>query len=195
MVATSDVKILLWRRPQDWAPDKRRSGTHRTAFIAVRHRKKVKPLNFSTFLFCRAGAFSSRLQECCLRATAVGNLWEVQRVVYRHDWQCVAEWASALDELAYLTDDEIDGLARSDQQRDTPSACNGYSLPAAGEPPASRGPLQALRQNVGSRLRSGVSKSLALLIPHARTLSTVRASSPSPDGRRGSTRRFPASEG
>ena len=56
-----------------------------------------------------------------MRATAVGNLSEVQRVVYRHDWQRVAEWASALDELAYLTDDEIDGLARSDQQRDTPS--------------------------------------------------------------------------
>ena len=43
------------------------------------------------------------------------NLSEVQRVVYRHDWQCVAEWASALGELAYLTDDEIDRLARSDQ--------------------------------------------------------------------------------
>jgi hypothetical protein len=55
------------------------------------------------------------------------NLPQIQRVVYRHDWQCVAEWASALGELADLTDDEIDSLARSDQQTDAPSACNGYS--------------------------------------------------------------------
>ena len=64
----------------------------------------------------------------------MGNLSEIQRVVYRHDWQCVAEWASALGELADLTDDEIDGLARSDQQRDTPSACNGHSMASGDEP-------------------------------------------------------------
>ena len=59
------------------------------------------------------------------------NLSEVQRVVCRHDWQCLGEWPHALGELANLSDDEIEGLARSDQQRDTPSSCNGYSLPAA----------------------------------------------------------------
>jgi hypothetical protein len=60
------------------------------------------------------------------------NLSEIQRVVCRHDWQCVAEWASVLGKLADLTDDEIDGLACSDQQRDTPSTCNGHSLPPGG---------------------------------------------------------------
>ena len=44
------------------------------------------------------------------------NLLEIQRVVYRHDWQCVAEWAGALGELADLTDDQIDSLARSEQR-------------------------------------------------------------------------------
>jgi hypothetical protein len=56
------------------------------------------------------------------------NVSEVQRIVYRHDWQCVAEWAGALGELADLTDDQIDGLARSDQQRDTFSACTANFL-------------------------------------------------------------------
>ena len=96
------------------------------------------------------------------------NLSEIQRVVCRHDWQCLAEWPRALGELANLSDDEIEGLARSDQQRDARLAWNGRSLPAGGEPQASRGVLQALRQNIGSRLRSGASKSLALLIPLAR---------------------------
>ena len=98
----------------------------------------------------------------------MGNLSEVQRVVYRHDWQCVAEWASALGELAYLTDDEIDRLARSDQKTQNSLACNGPSLAVGRKPQASWGALQAIRRNIESRLRSGVSKSLALLIPHAR---------------------------
>jgi hypothetical protein len=46
----------------------------------------------------------------------MGNLSKIQRVVCRHDWQCVADWPRALDELADLTDDEIDRLTRSDQQ-------------------------------------------------------------------------------
>ena len=79
------------------------------------------------------------------------NSAEIQRVIYRHDWQCVGEWASALDDLADLTDDEIDGLARGDQQGET-----------------SPGALQALLQTIGARLRSGASGSLALLIAHGR---------------------------
>ena len=113
--------------------------------------------------------FSSRfVQECRLRAIAVGNLSEVQRVVYRHDWQCVAEWASALGELAYLTDDEIDRLARSDQKTQTSLACNGPSLAVGRKPQASWGVLQAIRRNIGSRLRSRASKSLVLLLPRVR---------------------------
>ena len=56
--------------------------------------------------------------ELRVRATAVGNLSKVQRVIYRHDWQCVAEWARALGELAYLTDDEIDRVVHSDRQKE-----------------------------------------------------------------------------
>ena len=103
------------------------------------------------------------MQEFRLRATAVGKQSEVQRVVYRHDWQCVAEWASALGELAYLTDDEIDRLARSDRQTETFSARNESFLVAEGQPLASRVVSQAVR-----RLRAGASKSLALFLPHAR---------------------------
>ena len=49
----------------------------------------------------------------------MGNLSQVQRVVCEHDWQSLAEWSCALDELADLTDDEIDCLVRSDQQIET----------------------------------------------------------------------------
>ena len=93
----------------------------------------------------------------------MASLSEIQRVVCRHDWQCLAEWPRALGELADLTDDEIDRLLRSDQQKETFPARNGSSLAAAGQPLASRVVLQAVR-----RLRSGASKSLALLLPHAR---------------------------
>jgi hypothetical protein len=46
----------------------------------------------------------------------MGNLSQVRRVVCERDWQSLAEWPRALDELADLTDDEIDRLARSDQK-------------------------------------------------------------------------------
>ena len=61
------------------------------------------------------------------------NLLEIQRVVYSHDWQCVAEWAGALGELADLTDDQIDSLARSEQysnpQRSTPRTVASVRTP------------------------------------------------------------------
>ena len=98
----------------------------------------------------------------------MGNLSEVQRVVCRHDWQCIAEWASALGELAYLTDDEIDRLARSDQKTQNSLACKGPSLAVGRKPQAPRGILQAIRRNLGSRLRSRASKSLVLLLPRVR---------------------------
>jgi hypothetical protein len=93
----------------------------------------------------------------------MASLSEIQRVVCRHDWQCLAEWPRALDELADLTDDEIDRLVRSDRQMETFSARNGSLLAAEGQPLASRVVLQAVR-----RLRAGASKSLALFLPHAR---------------------------
>ena len=37
----------------------------------------------------------------------MASLSEIQRVVFRHDWQRLAEWPRALDELADLTDDEL----------------------------------------------------------------------------------------
>ena len=46
----------------------------------------------------------------------MGHLSKIQRVIYRHDWQCDAEWACVFGELADLTEEEIDGLARSEQQ-------------------------------------------------------------------------------
>ena len=57
----------------------------------------------------------------------MGTLSQIERVIYRHDWQFEGEWASALGELADLTDDEIDGLARSHQRTDTSSACDKYT--------------------------------------------------------------------
>jgi hypothetical protein len=93
----------------------------------------------------------------------MGNLSEVQRVVYRHDWQCLAEWPRALDELADLTDDEIDRVVHSNRQMQTLSSGNRPFVTAEGQPLASRVVLQTVR-----RLRAGASKSLTLLLPHAR---------------------------
>jgi hypothetical protein len=35
-----------------------------------------------------------------------------RRVLIGHDWQELAEWVRAIDDLADMTDDEIDRLAR-----------------------------------------------------------------------------------
>jgi hypothetical protein len=40
------------------------------------------------------------------------NIAQVQRVVFSHQWNDLAEWVRALDQLADLTDDEIDGVTR-----------------------------------------------------------------------------------
>lgn len=88
---------------------------------------------------------------------------EIQRVVCRHDWQCLAEWPRALDKLADLTDDEIERLALSDRRMEAFSARNGSVLAAEGQRLALRVVFQAVR-----RLRAGASKSLALFLPHAR---------------------------
>jgi hypothetical protein len=93
----------------------------------------------------------------------MASLSEIQRVVCRHDWQCLAEWPRALDELADLTDDEIDRLAQSNRRMETFSARNGSILAAEGQPLALKVVFQAVR-----RLRVRASKSLALFLPHLR---------------------------
>jgi hypothetical protein len=37
----------------------------------------------------------------------MANLQDMSRVLYRHDWRNVEEWASAIDHLADLTEQEI----------------------------------------------------------------------------------------
>ncbi len=39
------------------------------------------------------------------------SMSHVRRVVLSHNWQNLDEWVSALDQLADLTDDEIDTLS------------------------------------------------------------------------------------
>ncbi|HYN38993.1 MAG TPA: hypothetical protein VES39_07065 [Rhodospirillales bacterium] len=43
----------------------------------------------------------------------MSNIDQVHRVVFAHQWQDLAEWVRTLDELADLTDDEIEGVTRS----------------------------------------------------------------------------------
>jgi len=50
----------------------------------------------------------------------MGNIAEVRRVVFAHQWQDLAEWVRALENLADLTDEEIDGVA--DTARCKPAA-------------------------------------------------------------------------
>lgn len=40
----------------------------------------------------------------------MANIAEVRRVVHAHQWQDLSEWVRILDQLADLTDDEIDGV-------------------------------------------------------------------------------------
>ena len=40
------------------------------------------------------------------------DMQKVRRVVYRHDWNNLAEWVGALDELADMTDEQISELVR-----------------------------------------------------------------------------------
>jgi hypothetical protein len=42
----------------------------------------------------------------------MSNLQEMTRVLYRHDWTSVDQWANNLDQLADLSDPEIDELER-----------------------------------------------------------------------------------
>jgi hypothetical protein len=50
----------------------------------------------------------------------MSDLREISRVIYRHDWTSVDQWASTLDQLADLTDDQIGELERLGKH-DTPS--------------------------------------------------------------------------
>lgn len=49
----------------------------------------------------------------------MATLAHVRRVVLGHKWDDLAEWVSALDALADLTDDEIDRLSAVPPQPDT----------------------------------------------------------------------------
>jgi hypothetical protein len=42
----------------------------------------------------------------------MSNLQEMSRVLYRHEWTSVDQWASGLEQLADLSDHEIDELER-----------------------------------------------------------------------------------
>jgi hypothetical protein len=42
--------------------------------------------------------------------TVMASLVNARRVLMGHDWQDLAEWVRAIDELADMTDDEIDVL-------------------------------------------------------------------------------------
>ena len=61
----------------------------------------------------------------------MSDLQEISRVVCRHDWTSVDQWASTLDQLADLTDDQIAELERLGKH-DAPSSRNIGDRPAAG---------------------------------------------------------------
>jgi hypothetical protein len=41
----------------------------------------------------------------------MASLSTTRRVLMEHDWQDLAEWVRAIDQLADMSDDEIEGLA------------------------------------------------------------------------------------
>jgi len=60
----------------------------------------------------------------------MSDLQEISRVVYRHDWTSVDQWASTLDQLADLSDDEIVELEHIGNHP-SPSSRNIGDRPAA----------------------------------------------------------------
>jgi hypothetical protein len=52
----------------------------------------------------------------------MANIAEVRRVIHSHQWQDLAEWVRILDELADLTDEEIEGVTGKAQYDALPSA-------------------------------------------------------------------------
>ncbi len=46
------------------------------------------------------------------RRPEVSNLSEINRVVHRHQWVSLGEWVSTLDQLADLSDSELEELER-----------------------------------------------------------------------------------
>lgn len=61
----------------------------------------------------------------------MSDLQEISRVVYRHDWTSVDQWASTLDQLADLSDDEIVELEHIGNHP-SPSSRNIGDRPSAG---------------------------------------------------------------
>lgn len=54
--------------------------------------------------------------------TVMANIADVRRVVHSHQWQDLAEWVRFLDELADLTDEEIEGVTGKSAPYAMPSA-------------------------------------------------------------------------
>lgn len=48
----------------------------------------------------------------------MANLDHLGRVLHGHDWKSVIQWAIAVDELADLSDEEIDALVAPRRRRD-----------------------------------------------------------------------------
>jgi hypothetical protein len=55
----------------------------------------------------------------------MANLQDMNRVLYRHDWRSVEEWASAIDHLADLSEQEIGDMVG----KASPSRNGGQQLP------------------------------------------------------------------
>ena len=47
----------------------------------------------------------------------MSDLSEVSRIIYDHQWETPQDWASKLDELADLNDEQIGSLVRLSAQR------------------------------------------------------------------------------
>lgn len=47
------------------------------------------------------------------------DLQRIGRVVYDHDWSHASEWARAVDRLAELTDEQIEGLVSGPRTADS----------------------------------------------------------------------------
>jgi hypothetical protein len=56
------------------------------------------------------------------------NVQEMVRVLYRHDWTSVEEWARQFNQLANLTDNEVSELVSEASQRSPRSRAESVAI-------------------------------------------------------------------
>ena len=100
-----DLRLTDGRHEKTVFVDHYRSGSRSSLAIASRQPREIDGSS-SIYRVRPSGSSPSRIW-----AITMNNLEQMSRVLYRHVWDDVSQWVSALDHLAGLSDTEIAALA------------------------------------------------------------------------------------